>query len=321
MTEARNDDEVPVAGKISDEAISAFAPRETAAYGCFFRTNNYLLEESPYDVVFFLESWTGRGSTTRIDFDALGDWYNFQRASRPLPPKVGVYFPFEGEEMYKTLAAMNAGMSSMIVRLPLALQSLRGRAFLSEVCVPSSFLAMMKQEIWKFPTEQNPLTSTWIPHAALSSSPHVHDVQFDIPQQEVRSRGAKGYLRYSGETSSALPASRVPFSSDEEAADATAGDIRDVVSNINALGIRVWVCMPVSLLQNPDTSVEWLAWREANLAAARAVAASQTTPIMACGQPKAALLDMIPSDVLVVTERSTHDDSAGAWRMIGVSST
>lgn len=317
------------AGQVHQGALPrpsfSLAPKDTEAYGCFLRQNQYELATCPYDIVFFREDLSGQGSTTRIDFKRLHDWYDFQNATRVVaPPRVGAYFPFEGLAMYNTLAELDAGMASLYVKLPLFIQLLRGKPYLSDICIPSSYLVMMLQEEWRFPTEVLQTGPTWVPHVALSatSGSSMSKVLFDIEPAQVsmseEGDETKGYARYTGDTSAAaaaLPLRRIPYATDDFAARSNRGDIHDLLANINALGFRAWSCMPMAMLQNTDQNPEWTMWRAANLAVARAVSQSQVTPIVACGQPDLRFQAEIPPDVLVASAPGTAN-SGGAWHVL-----
>jgi hypothetical protein len=299
----------------------SLAPQTTDARGCFLRQNQYKLTVCPYDVVFFREDFSSQGSTARIDFERLYDWYEFQVAARAVPPRIGAYLPFEGTAMYKTLAVLNLGMSSLYVKLPLFIQLLRGKPYISDVCIPSSYFVMMLREDWSFPATGVKPEPTWVPHVALSAtSEHgASAVLFGEAPARVSTTGEDyeqmGYARYFEETNAAMPLRRIPYPVDADVERSERGDIHDILANINALGIRVWSCMPTAMLQNTDQKPEWVTWREANLAAARAVSHSQTTPIVACGHSDPRFESRIPPDVLVASG-SGSVNSCGAWHVL-----
>jgi len=295
---------------------SSLDPRVTERFGCILLRNQYAANPSPYDVVFFRQCVSCASATRRIDERALLDWFRFQSTVRARPPRVGVYFPWEGADMISTLAHFRLGMSSLLQRIPLYLESLKLKEVLTEVGIPASVLLMMSQETWK--STGDAAAYAWVPFSAVQKTPPEREadaaaLEEDLPRVEARD-GDAGYLRFG--SSSGASVRRAPFEvvGQDLAALDQGPTMEEAVLDMNGLGFRVWAVVPASVLDNPSTEESHLQWRAALLSVARAVSRSQRTPIL-CPGVLSKGGGRVPEDVLPVEP----PDSAGAsasWCLI-----
>jgi len=288
---------------------SSLDPRATERFGCILLRNQYAANPSPFDVVFFRQCASCASGTRRIDERALLDWFRFQSTVRARPPRVGVYFPWEGADMISTLAHFRLGMSSLLQRIPLYLESLKLSEVLTEVGIPASVLLMMSQETWK--STGDAATYAWVPFSSVQKTPPKREadaaaLEEGLPRVEERDGGA-GYLRFGGSLGASVR--RAPFEvvGQDLAAFEQGLTMEEAVLDMNGLGFRVWAVVPAAVLDNPSMDENHLQWKSALLTVARAVSRSQRTPIL-CPGVRSKGGARVPEDVLSVEP----PDSAGA---------
>lgn len=282
-------------------------------------------DASDFDVVFFREDFSGTvGSRRTISYKQLDAWAQLQAATRATPIVVGVYLPFLGSALYDVLVRMRVGFSSIAQALPARMQEIAGKGLISQVCIPALMFLVAEQERWQWSTdgsdeEERGAFDANVPYARLMEQPVASNADLLHPQPRVQTPDAEqqGYLHFDAPRMGDVPFRRVPF--ELQGADLVRISPRELASAINALGIRVYVSVPLALLRAPPGSYEQEDWKGELLRVARDVAEMQGTPILAIGtRVDEDTWANLPPDVLRVSPGEPAN-SVNAWTFVNSS--
>ena len=293
------------------------ASRKTAAKGIVFRRNDYSFKICRADIVFFCHcTRVEEASTETLDMESLREWAQFQKSARTACPRVGIYFPFEGHScLWSTLTHFDIGHDSLVLTIPRYLHRFRmGGHMVSDVCIPAIMFAIIKQQVRLNQNETRLSIMRAVPYASQVSNDNAplpaNRVQYTHadPVFVENTSGRIAPLQFDMKGSPEC-FQRVPA---PESVSAFQENFHDMLNDINALGFRVWCCVPLALLQNPSSDGSVIDWRDQQLSIAREVAWLQTTSVLAIGTKKESSVRTIPPDVLIVSPPEGGEDNM-AW--------
>ena len=297
------------AGLLSDLVTpdSSLDIRYTPRRGCMYARNTYdFTTASPCTILFFRQALPYVSSVDSLDYEAVNDeWERCHAANNATLPRVGIYFPFEGQQLYETVRQLGWGSVGLRAGIPRYLRMTRTKEILSEIAIPSYVLSLIQLDDFHIEDVE---VQAWVPYARVQKEPYpTARVHTEVKEPTVEdANGLRGKLVFD-ESDGGGRFRRLP--TQPEAPRATKEHaIADVLYDINSLGLRVWPIVPLGLLSNDSLEAEWIRWRETNIALAREVAQAQSTSVLAVGAtyPERA---KIPRDFVVVSV-----EDAGEWR-------
>ena len=288
------------------ESSGSLDIRYTPRRGLMYARNTYdIATAEPHHILFFRQALPYISSVDSLDYEIVKEWQGLQEANNAPPTLVGIYFPFEGEQLYETVRQLGWGSVGLRAGIPQYLSTTRSTEIVTDVAIPTFILSIIRQDGFHAKDVE---VRTWVPYARVQTEPHIPvRVLTEIKQPIVEdAHGLRGELIFNqsdgGSKFRRLPvAQEAPHSTTDNA-------LADMLYQVNSLGLRVWPIVPLGLLSNGSLEAEWIKWRDTNIALAREVAHAQATSVLAVGS-SCSETAQIPPDFIVVSGEDTSE-----WR-------
>jgi len=265
--------------------------------GRIYAQNSYdFATAATYNILFFREALPHVSSTSSLDRTAIEQWARTSTTADAASLRIGMYFPFEGEQLYETLLQLGWGSVGLRSGLLVYLQTTQLTSIVSDIALPTYMFSILDGGDLQ---AKGIAVDTRVPYAQISTKDTPYPaLRTEIPRPTVADMfGLEGKLSYNSRNEGGK-FNRVSTTRNSSP-DTEGQTLSDFLQQINAIGLRVWPLVPLDLLSNNSNNKDWVEWRDMNIMLARKVAEVQSTAVLAVG---ASYLEtaQIPPDFLVV---------------------
>ena len=259
-----------------------------------YAQNSYSNENSLFGIVFLKQTLPYTSSVNSVSLNLLEDWITGLCRDFNRLPRIGIYFPFEGEELYSTILNLGWCSYGLRNRIPQYLKMTKLRAVISDVAIPTFVLLNVQNESIK-PKDVG--IDTFVPYAALGNpNNQTLRVLTRVKQPLVEgSQGLRGVLTFEKDVAGGHY-KRLGFSEKISESENNSDSLQKMLKDINEIGIRVWPILPAAYVLN-TSDPEWKKFADTSVDVARRVATWQTTSVLLVGDVGTLA---VPSDFIQV---------------------